>query len=83
MNSTDRPACLSAKPMDDVARRLSLLGVFGGAIAGSLTAGLRESSGSTGPVAVGGGLVAFVAGTSFATFLATGRPVSHHGRRPL
>lgn len=60
--------------MDYIVRRLSSVAVIGGAITGFLSAGLLESAGSPGPVAVGAGLLTFVAATSLATVLGVGRP---------
>jgi hypothetical protein len=87
MNSSDQPTRQSHRPlvdpMDYVFRRLSSLAVVGGAITGLVSAGLLESRGLPGPIALGAGLVAFVAATSLATGLAAGRRTPHRRNDPL
>jgi hypothetical protein len=83
MNRNDRPipqfSRRPTRPKDYIARRVSSLAIVGGAITGFLSAGILESAGLPEPVAVGAGLLAFVAATWLATFLAIGRPMSRYG----
>lgn len=85
MNSNDIPSSRQrgrapTDPMGYVFRRVSSMVVVVGVAAGLIGATLVESAGLPGPVAVGAGIVAFVAATSLATGLADGRLMPHRGR---
>jgi hypothetical protein len=76
MNHIDRPTprrISTADPMVYVARRIVGLAIGAGAMAAFLSAGFLESAGLPGPIAVGAGVVGFVAATVLLTELVADR----------